>query len=914
MSQVCRQCSRINPADASYCYYDGAVLASHGGSGPINAGSAPFPSQFVFPTGQICKNFDQLALACQQNWHSALDMLKQGFLGTFFGGLGRADLALAAMEAARFPDVDRGLDRLLSKLPTNVLQNPQLNAEPTEINLGQVPLGSDRNSEIHLSNHGMRLLYGSVVADCKWLTLGEAPGGSQKLFQFGGETIIPVHIRGQHLRAGTKPLEGHLVVESNGGTAMITFRADVPVMPYKGGLFDGSLTPRRVAEKAKADPKAAAPYFESGAVAKWFESNGWTYPVRGPSAKGLGGVQQYFEALGLARAPKVAINSQSLSFRGDGGQTLQATLEVSTQEKKPVYAYATCDQPWVECAKVKLAGRTATITVIIPRVPNRPGEALQATIRVTGNGNQKFKVSLLLTVDKADPNPPPQPVAAPPERASAEFVMPAQDPIIPAAAAPFADMITATPLPITDSQPATPPSPPYEGGAKGGWPPLLRSSTTSAVLPPRREVRIGPRKPLWVHLTPLVLLLAALVGVLFWDAFSTGSGGSDSIDATQRLSLLFDYADTKEKDIYNSMNFGLVMVDPSKSAKNAKLLTYHPRGQTNSAVALIDGQERHFGSFQAGKWEDRPKPQGKYRAGKVATFVFSGEGISVTQRVEVVPGEAVEVSPDVYKRLLDTCLVRYTIKNRDSKSHKIGLRFLLDTYIGSNDGCPFTIPGTAKLVTTYEDFNPSDPKNGKPIPDFVQALERENLRDPGIIAQVNFRVGDTIAAPDRVSLTAWPGGGDHLKRYIVPVTNIEQDSAVVMYWHPADLEPGKTRELGFSYGLGNISAQSERIGLTFGGSFVVKGELSVVALIAEPRVGQYATIEFPQGACTLLEGFAEKQLVPTSQEKAADGRMRASPVTWRLRANRDGSIPITVKTSDRLEATRKITIKKSSIF
>ena len=85
MSQVCRQCSRINPADASYCYYDGAILAGHRGSGPINAGSAPFPSQFVFPTGQICKNFDQLALACQQNWSTALEMLKQGFLGTFFG-------------------------------------------------------------------------------------------------------------------------------------------------------------------------------------------------------------------------------------------------------------------------------------------------------------------------------------------------------------------------------------------------------------------------------------------------------------------------------------------------------------------------------------------------------------------------------------------------------------------------------------------------------------------------------------------------------------------------------------------------------------------------------------------------------------------------------------------------------------
>ena len=34
--------------------------------------SAPFPNQFVFPGGQACRNFDQLATACQQGWQSAV--------------------------------------------------------------------------------------------------------------------------------------------------------------------------------------------------------------------------------------------------------------------------------------------------------------------------------------------------------------------------------------------------------------------------------------------------------------------------------------------------------------------------------------------------------------------------------------------------------------------------------------------------------------------------------------------------------------------------------------------------------------------------------------------------------------------------------------------------------------------------
>src|SRR5881398_3124693 len=123
MSQVCSKCSHVNPPEASYCYYDGAVLDGHGvRGGPVNAGSVPFPSPFVFPNGQQCRNFDQLAMACQQSWPAAVDLLRQGFLGSFLGGIGRVDLAMAAQEAAHFPDIDRGLDQLLDKLPSQVLQ------------------------------------------------------------------------------------------------------------------------------------------------------------------------------------------------------------------------------------------------------------------------------------------------------------------------------------------------------------------------------------------------------------------------------------------------------------------------------------------------------------------------------------------------------------------------------------------------------------------------------------------------------------------------------------------------------------------------------------------------------------------------------------------------------------------------
>ncbi len=368
MSLVCAQCSRVNPSEAAYCYHDGAALAGRAG-GPINAGAAPFPSPFVFPNGLSCRNFDQLASACQQNWTAAMDLLRQGYLGSFFGGMGRLDLLTAAQEAAKFPDMERGLDQLLAKLPTQAIQPPKLQATPSEVNLGQLKIGADRATELHLTNLGMRLVYGTVASDCKWLTLGDAPGNPDKLFQFGTEATIPVQVRGQHLRAGNKPLEGHLTLDSNGGTMTVTFKADVPITPYEGGLFAGAVTPRQVAEKSKANPKDAAPYFENGAMAKWYAANGWAYPVVGPTMPGMGGVQQFFEALGVAKAPKVEFSQKSLDLQGAVGKTIETKIDVATAEKKVVYGWATCDQPWVEIGATKLLGKTASIPITL-RIPN----------------------------------------------------------------------------------------------------------------------------------------------------------------------------------------------------------------------------------------------------------------------------------------------------------------------------------------------------------------------------------------------------------------------------------------------------------------------------------------------------------------------------------------------------------------
>ncbi|MGE3803168.1 MAG: hypothetical protein AB7K24_00690 [Gemmataceae bacterium] len=398
MIQTCSRCSRVNPVGACYCYFDGAALmgASQAGAN-LPVGAQPFPTPFVFPTGKTCRNFDQLALACQENWQSASSAL--GDLERFLGSIGRSDLALAAREAGRGPDRERGVDDFLARLPGHAVQPPRLVVEPTEINLGQLKVGEDRTFDLHLRNQGMRLVHGSIqVDDALWLAVGPGRGGAQKLFQFGSELVLQVRVRGKHLRASHKPLTARLVISSNAGDVVINVKAELPVKSFSEGVLAGARSPRQVAERAKSNPKEAARLFEQGVVARWYRDNGWTYPVQGASASGLAAVQQFFEALGLTPAPKVDLTTRSLSLQGLPGGKANATIELRTNEKRPVWAQATSDQPWLEVGKSRLDGRVASIPVVVRKLPDAAGQTLRATLKVRANGNQRFEVPVTLAV------------------------------------------------------------------------------------------------------------------------------------------------------------------------------------------------------------------------------------------------------------------------------------------------------------------------------------------------------------------------------------------------------------------------------------------------------------------------------------------------------------------------------------
>jgi len=372
------------------------------------------------------------------------------------------------------------------------------------------------------------------------------------------------------------------------------------------------------------------------------------------------------------------------------------------------------------------------------------------------------------------------------------------------------------------------------------------------------------------------------------------------------------------------MRFGLTMVDDRGPSllKKPRRLTFEEKGFTNNVCVKLDGNEWLFGErpFRLtdgrttgdwpGRWKERDisLPQGAI--GRKSIWIYDTQQVQITQTVQLINGPQTGVS--------DTCFVHYRIDNLDRFPHRVGLRFLLDTFIGENDGVPFLIPGEKQLCSTSRVF-------GRPeeVPTFLQALEHENLERPGTIAMLQLKLGGSLEPPTRVTLGAWPNPTlasrdprckQEKTLWDVPVFDIHTlspaDSCVTIYWDEKLMPPGGGREMGFTYGLGSVAGREGkgRLALTVGGSFAPGGEMTVTAYVNNPTKGQTVKLELPDGF--ELAGGAAEQTVPPPGPAS-----RNSPVTWKVKAPRkEGPYTLKVQSSNGATQSQTVKIRTQGIF
>jgi hypothetical protein len=396
---LCPRCHRANPAEAAFCYFDGAALRSAQGGTDAQTRTR-LPHEFVFPSGRRCRTYDELVLGCQEEWGQARDLLQQGVFRHFLTTAGRMDLARVAQEAQTHPDADVALDTFLNSLPASVTARPRLDLNPRRLVLGTLRAGETRQLRLTVANQGKGLLHGtlSVVEGGKWLRLAEGTGNGQCLLKTTREQQIALQVDTRNLPAA-QTYSAKLTVVTNGGIIEVPVRLDLAAHLFPRPPFQGVGSPRDLAERMRAQPKAAVPALASGEVARWFAANGWTYPVQGPTAKGVAAVQQFFEGMGLSKPPPLHLSEGEVRFTCLPPEVARGQVTLHTTAKKWVYAQVDSDVPWLRVTTSQVSGpQQAVIAFEVDSSLLEPGRSAEGLLHLVANADQRLAVRVCVEV------------------------------------------------------------------------------------------------------------------------------------------------------------------------------------------------------------------------------------------------------------------------------------------------------------------------------------------------------------------------------------------------------------------------------------------------------------------------------------------------------------------------------------
>jgi hypothetical protein len=202
---------------------------------------------------------------------------------------------------------------------------------------------------------------------------------------------------------------------------------------------------------------------------------------------------------------------------------------------------------------------------------------------------------------------------------------------------------------------------------------------------------------------------------------------------------------------------------------------------------------------------------------------------------------------------------------------------------------PFVLPERADLVTTGALVGVKT----KDLPDYVQAFERPDFKNPGTVAHLGVKVSAHIATvepPDSMLFSHWPGAD---APWTYPARNMGSDSAIGLYWSETPVDPGAERRVGFTYGLAKVASGKSggKLGLTAGGSFKTGGVITVTAYLDRDLKRPTVTLTVPDGL-KLASGARAKQTV-TIRPNEPYGR-----ATWRLVCDRAGQYTVKAELED----------------
>ena len=237
---------------------------------------------------------------------------------------------------------------------------------------------------------------------------------------------------------------------------------------------------------------------------------------------------------------------------------------------------------------------------------------------------------------------------------------------------------------------------------------------------------------------------------------------------------------------------------PFKESDNNKPLVYgRPNPWTSYTTVRIEGKNYVFG----GKTERRAGKKAIYGEvikkpeinDSIITSTYKMNGIVVEQLLSIVKSSTTG--------LYDTAQIKYRITNRSDSAKTVGLRVMLDTMLGKNDGAPMRMGKEA--ITSDKLFLKEKLSN------FWQAFD--SISTPKVTSQGTLK-GQGVTVPDKVYFSDWGSLADGSWDFdfnpgeeFIRKGGYETDSAVAMYWEEEKLAVGESRTYISNYGLGGIT-------------------------------------------------------------------------------------------------------------
>ena len=239
--------------------------------------------------------------------------------------------------------------------------------------------------------------------------------------------------------------------------------------------------------------------------------------------------------------------------------------------------------------------------------------------------------------------------------------------------------------------------------------------------------------------------------------------------------------------------------DPGRDDDNNNPLIYGlPNPWTSYTTIRIDNTNYVFG----GETDRRAGIDGNYgelvqeptmEDDKIITK-YNYEGIIVRQILSFTKSSTTG--------LPDTARIEYEVENTSEHEKMLGLRLMIDTLLGENDGSPFRIADEEIDVDRAY-------RNKDDVPEFWQTFD--SVSDPKVSAQGTLR-GAELTTPDRLYLSNWGSLADGVwdfnfepGREYLREGEYELDSAMALFWEEEPLSPGETRRFATDYGLAGIT-------------------------------------------------------------------------------------------------------------